>query len=530
MPSKTRVFFLNALSLTITSLLIRAVSVIFNIYVSNTVGSEAMGLFSLIGSVYAFSVTIAMAGINLGTTRLISDALGLGDFVLIKKSMRSALLFCTITGAVASVLLFTFANIISVHLLGDIRAVRSLKILSLTLVPVALSSCLSGYFTAVRRVKLSSFIGILIQLAKIGFTVYLLSFLVKKETEGACIGLVLGGALAELISLLINYILYLIDMRKMELKNDSECKAQSKDITKKLLNITLPVTFSACIRSLLNMLQHTLVPKGIRASGKNWSEALSSYGSLHSMALPLILFPSAFISAFSGLLIPEVSECIIQKNFERLKRTSYRSLSLSLFFSIGIAGIMLFYSQELGLYIYKSRETALYIKILAPLIPVMYIDGATDAILKGSGHQVYSMNVNIIDAFTSCIFAITLIPRLGILGYIISIYATEILNTTLSLYKMFSISKMRPKIIHQVVMPIICIIGATNFSKLILKFLPFSFSDGWSLIINMLITLFIYILLLIVTNTLGNEEKEFIFASLLSESKYREKFKATKKL
>jgi stage V sporulation protein B len=272
------------------------------------------------------------------------------------------------------------------------------------------------------------------------------------------------------------------------------------------------------------MLQHVLIPKGIFKSGKSWAEALSSYGALHGMAMPLILFPSAFITAFAGLLVPEVSECCAQSNTERLRRVSYRALSFSLFFSIGVSGIILCFSRELGLAIYNNEETALYIRMLAPLIPVMYIDGAVDAILKGSGHQVYSMNVNIIDTLTACLFAITLIPKIGIMGYVISIYATEILNTTLSLIKMISVSRIRPRIFHQVFMPIICVIGATNASRLALRFLCAVESSNVRLVAGIIIAIIIYILLLFITRTVTSEEQEFLNASLLSEKQYDLRF------
>ena len=64
MPSKTRIFFLNALSLTLTALIMRGVGVAFNIYISNRAGSEVMGLYSLLGSVYGFSITLATAGFS----------------------------------------------------------------------------------------------------------------------------------------------------------------------------------------------------------------------------------------------------------------------------------------------------------------------------------------------------------------------------------------------------------------------------------------------------------------------------------
>ncbi|MBE6584809.1 MAG: hypothetical protein E7649_07565 [Ruminococcaceae bacterium] len=526
MASRSRRFFLNGVTLTATALVMRLVSVIFNAYISNHAGSEAMGLFSLLGSVYALSITVATAGINLGTTRLVSDALGKGDASLAKRCARRALLCCTVTGAFASVLLFSLSKPIALHALSDSRAIPSLRCLAITLVPIAVCSCLSGYFTAVRRVKVNAAFGIVSQFVKIGATMLLLSSFASTDTETVCVMLVLGGAAAEFFSLIVTFLLYLFDV-KLKLKSDDAGKENNNDqgIIKKLLSITLPVTVSACIRSALSTFQHILIPRGIHKSGQSWSAALSSYGALHGMALPLLLFPSAFIYSFAGILIPEISECCVLGDEARLKRVSYRALTMSLFFSIGISGIMIFFSRELGMLIYNNAETALYIRVLAPLIPVMYIDGTVDAILKGSGHQVYSMNVNIADTLTACVFALTLIPSLGIWGYVISIYATEILNTTLSLIKMLSVSKMKPRVLHQVFMPILCIIGSTQISRLLLFISPFNMSAVLELILNVAFTVALYVALLLLTRTLDKDEFELLNASLMTEKQYEVKIR-----
>ena len=521
MPSRTRTFFLNAISVTASAILMRAIGMLFSAIVAQKAGSEAMGLYSLLGSVYAFSITLATAGINLGTTRIVSDALGIGDEALAKKSASRALLICTLTGGVATVLLISLSSIIGTYILGDVRTVTPLRILALTLVPIAICSCLSGYFTAVRRVKVNAASQVAIQFIRIGATVFFLSLLVNKGTEEACIALVLGGAVSEFLSLIFTYLLYLIDKRKLK---NTKYKVD-KGTTKQLLSITMPVTFSACIRSALSMVQHVLVPRGIKASGRSWESALSSYGALHGMAMPLILFPSAITSAFAGLLIPEVSECCVTGNEERLKRVAYRSLTLSLAFSIGVSGVILFFSEELGMLVYGNAEAATYIRIMAPLIPVMYVDSNVDAILKGSGHQVYSMNVNIADTLTACLFAIFLIPKLGIWGYVISIYATEILNTSLSLIKMSSVSKIKFKVFHQLIMPILCIIGATNISFLFINILHLTSQKVTSLIVGIILTLVLYIALLILTKTVGKDEKEFLYPALMSEKSYNKKFR-----
>ena len=46
----------------------------------------------------------------------------------------------------------------------------------------------------------------------------------------------------------------------------------------------------------------------MKKNGMNSADALASYGILHGMVFPLILFPSAVISSAAGLLIPELAE------------------------------------------------------------------------------------------------------------------------------------------------------------------------------------------------------------------------------
>ncbi len=515
MPSKTRVFFLNGLAVTLTSLIIRGVSVAFNIYVSSVAGAEAMGLFSLITSVYGFFITIACSSINLGTTRLISESIGEGDDKLLHDSLKVCIRHALITGALASLILFSFSGFIGKQLLYDERCTLSLKAVSFSLLPISLTSCLSGYFTAVRRVKVNSFFQIVTQALKIFATAALLSQFLKFGAEYACLCLVLGTVISEAISLVVNIVLYLKDKAKHLPKGGgAEDKGLSDGIVKKICRITFPVTFSACIRSLFNTIQHILIPRGLKLSGSSWAAALSSYGILHSMVLPLILFPSALIYSFASLLVPEIAECRVRGDSARLTRVSRRIITMAMIFAIGTAGVMYILSGEIGEVIYKNSEAALYIKILAPLIPIMYIDGATDAILKGMGKQIYSMNVNIADAALSCVLVFFLVPRLGLYGYIISIYATEILNTTLSLIGMFRATKTKPKILHQLISPLLCIAITSFVSGVILDNINHPFSAVTELCIHIVLIALIYIVTLLITRTIGKEEAEVIRYSL----------------
>ena len=84
-------FIYNALVLISVSLIMRTVAIYFNVYISNKVGAEAMGVHGLICGVYNFGITLATSGINLATTRMVSEALGKGHHNTKNKIMRACL-------------------------------------------------------------------------------------------------------------------------------------------------------------------------------------------------------------------------------------------------------------------------------------------------------------------------------------------------------------------------------------------------------------------------------------------------------
>ena len=513
--SRTGRFFYNSLLMVGVTLLMRAIGVGFNAYVASRAGAQAMGLYSLLSGVHGFAITLACSGIHLGTTRTVADALGKGDRALAAKYARRALAISLFFGILSCLLLFFGAPYAGTHWLGDARTVLPLRILALTLPGVAVCSCLNGYFTAVRRVWKNAAVQLTSQAVRIFGTAAFLSLLLPQGVAYACLALVLGSLITQVFELLFSLVLYWSDKRHLR----SEEKCTQSGVTKTILGITLPVAFSSYARSGLITLQHILIPRGLARSGASWESALASYGVLHSMVLPVVLFPSAFISSFAGLLIPEVAEAKIQGDMERVRRVARRIFGISMMFSVGVAGIMLCFSHGLGLAIYDSLQAGSMIAALSPLIPIMYIDSAVDAVLKGMGQQVYSMNVNIADALTSVILVMILVPKFGVNGYVFTIYFTEILNTTLSLARMIAITKPKLRIAGHVFGPILCIAGATAAVHLLCKQLALQHSV-WVLIGQIALASLLYVGLLLLTRCVSTDEYEMLRAILGKRSSH----------
>ena len=507
MRTRAKEIFWNAMLLTVASLFMRTVGVTFQVVVSGRVGAEAMGLFSILSGVYGFALTLATSGIHLGVTRMSVEAMESGNRARVSGILRRATAYALFFGILSSVLLFSLATPIGLYWLKDARTISSLRLLAITLPLIALSSAWSGYFSAMRRPWKNATIQVFEQAIKIGATMYLLAFHFAKDVESACRILVLGGATAEVFSFLLEWLLYQIDKRKHLGKTFLH---QSGD-GKRLLSITLPIAATTYIRSGLLTLQHILIPEGLRQSGASHAAALVAYGTIQSMALPVILYPAALMYSFSGLLVPELAEAEVHDRRRHIHYMISRVWSLSLLFSLGVAGVLICFSGEIGAALYPNSDAGDYIRILAPLVPIMYLDTATDAMMKGLGEQLHSMKINIADAAISLLLVLLLVPRFGIFGYIITIYISELFNTVCSITHLLMISKTPVRLCKWVYKPLFCIVLSTVAVRFLLEQCTWHpQSAALSIILHILAVILLYILLLRLTRAVEKEDVAWV--------------------
>ncbi|MBR7100992.1 MAG: oligosaccharide flippase family protein [Clostridia bacterium] len=485
--------------LSCASIILRGLSVSFNIYLTAKIGAEGMGLITLIGSIYGLFITFATSGINLAVTRLVSscyseDAIGKADkktYTSLGITVKSGFIYALIFSLTASAVLYVSAPNIGAKILGDRRTVASLKLLSVTLTPIAITSAINGYFNGVRRVYKSVTVQICEQLVKMGLCAVFLALILPKSVESACYIIILSGALSELLSLILSVVLYLTDRQNHVKKEDTSLKIRDiydsdkkKDGFSTVFSLAFPVAVSAYVRAALSTVEHIAIPWGLRKSGIGASSSLASYGILHGMVFPLLFFPSAVLSSFSSLLIPELTSSQSKGNNKSINRIVSSVISLSLLFSIGVSGVLISFSYEIGSFLYGSAEAGEYIRILSPLIPLMYLDGTVDSMLKGLGEQLYSMRVNIADSLLSVILIVTLLPTYGIRGYVAVIFITELFNASLSIIRLLNVTNIDTPLAKWILKPLFSVLFATVVTRFIFNNSILPFSAGRTLLIT----------------------------------------------
>lgn len=425
-------FLVNTVILVLTSLFIRTISMFFDIYIANKVGSQAIGLFGLIMSVYFFAMTIANSGIGLASTRIVAEELAVncqsGAKIAIKKCLSYSLFF----GIVAGLLLFILGPFICQKLLhGKIQA-SVLYIIAISLPFSSMGTSLNGYFIGVKRISKNSFYDIFNTLLKICTTLILLNFFPPTTMEAACFALIIANTISEIVSFFYLYLLYFFDRKKLQ-----DSRMSGTNYLKRVLNISIPVAITSYIRSGLSTIKQLLIPLRLEKYGMSCENALSSYGIINGMVMPLLLFPGLIVNSVSSLLIPEFARYNTKHDFKRMNEVINSTFSLTIIFSCAVIGVYLCFNTELAQYTYKNIQIANYLLLLCPLLLFMYLDHIIDSILKGIDKQVGVMYCNIIDLFISIFLLYTLLPIYGMAGYLLVLCISEIFNFSISLYQLY---------------------------------------------------------------------------------------------
>lgn len=429
---------MNTALLTGSSLAMSAISMAFQVWLAGRIGSAGIGLYQLVLSVAFLCTTFAVSGIRFAATRLVSEELGHERSWSVAAAMRRCFAYSLFFGLSAMAVLFSFAEPIGFLWIGDARTVKSLKLIAFSMPFLSLSSVMSGYFTACGRVWKPTVVHLGEQLITIGFVAYFLAHSPAGDIEKNCAAVMLGNVCGDVISFVCMLLFYLTDRHSVR-----DYSAQKLKLTSRMLKVALPLAVSAYARSALSTLEHLLVPRGLKAAGFSADRALSGYGVIQGMVLPIVSFPACILMALAELIIPELTEAQVRGNDSDISKTVSLLIKKGLGYSSAVALVLFVFADKLGVRIYSSPEAGDYLRLLAPLIPIMYTDMVADGCLKGLGQQLWCMGINLLDALLGVLLVWQVLPVFALKGYICIIYFNECLNFALSIMRLRKVTKIR---------------------------------------------------------------------------------------
>lgn len=454
-------FFKNAALLTLTGLLLRGLGMVFRIYISAKIGEEGMGLYQLISSVYFMFITVAQSGVAVVITRLCAKKFALSDNACAYKILKNGVAIAFTTGTVSCVLMFASADPVSRFFLADMRCVNALRVLAFSLPFIAVCNVISAYFMAKKNVINGCTAQILEQLVRMAVVACAAAYFADRGVGIMLAAVFFANTLSEAVSCTFLSLCVLLKKRPVT----RNCRA-SKGV---IIRSAVPIAASRYLASVLHTVENMMVPSAVALFTHSRTDALSAFGALKGMAIPLIFFPSSFLSALSSLLVPEITEAHARGDKGRMKAVIDRTCTLTIFLSVMISGVFVLFHDSLGTLIYNSSQVSGMLLMLAPIIPFMYLDSICDGLLKGLGLQKTVFYHNCVDSGLRIILVALIVPRFGINGFIGVMAFSNILISMLNLRLLLKTADVTLGFFSRVTFPVMCAALSAIITKILFK-------------------------------------------------------------
>ena len=364
---------------------------------------------------------------------LTAEELGKGRQQNVTWVLSGSLLYSVCISGAVGLGLVVFAPWVAENWIGEPETLRALRLYGAFVPMFCLCGVMTGYFTAANRIGTLAAVEVGEQLVSMGITMGMLRFRAGESPGRAAVCVVLGSCVGICLSLGC-----LVWLRVRE----HPAMGKRIPVARRLGQTALPLAVADDLKTGINTVENLMVPKRL-ALCTLVENPLASFGVVSGMVFPVMMFPSCILFALAELLIPELARCAAAGSRKRIRYLAKRSLKVALLYGLIFSGLEWLLAESLCLGLYDNREAGRGLRLYALLIPMLYCDLITDAMLKGLGQQKISVRYNILTSAMDVLGLYLLLPGYGMPGYFISFLVTHLINFLLSLSRLMKVTGIR---------------------------------------------------------------------------------------
>ncbi|MEY8426936.1 polysaccharide biosynthesis protein [Lachnospiraceae bacterium 46-15] len=429
--NQKRVILQGAFVLTIVGFVSRIIGFFYRIFLSHAIGAEGVGIYQLIFPVYTMAFSLTAAGIQTAISKNVSEKMALDDKKGARNTFFAGLILTTCGTLLVSLFLYREAGWISAAFLKETRCEPLIRMLAFALPSAGIHSCVGGYYFGMKKTHVPAISQLVEQAARVSVSYLVYVIFLEKGIRPTPVLAVIGLIFEELASALFSLTAAALHFGKTRIS--SLTSKPSLPFTG-ILKISLPLTANRVLINLLQSMEAICIPLRLQLAGLSVSSALSIYGVLTGMALPLVLFPSAITNSISVMLLPTVSEAQAAGSQRQISRTLENTIQYCLILGILCTGIFLCFGESMGRVLFASSLAGKFILILAWICPFLYLGTTLTSILNGMGKAVTTFWQNTVSLLIRILFVWFAIPRFGVAGYLWGILVSQLLSAALALF------------------------------------------------------------------------------------------------
>lgn len=449
------VFFKNTSILIISNIISGILTFIFSIILSREIGSRGMGLYQLVMPLYSILIFVTSGGISITMSRIAAEKKTEGNIRELYRTVKVICLLEVVWSIFIVGLIAAAVNFISVNLLGDSRTYYSILAFCPALIMISLSSTFRGTYYGVQKVFAPAIIDIAEKIVKILVMFPLVTLTKHMSLELASAAAVLSLSAGEVMSFILFFISFRFYLKNYPPRGISDNNLQ---LVFNVMRMAFPISIESIATAVFGTITAVLIPKRLQAAGMNYEEALSLLGKLQGMVMNIALFPMIITSAFNVLLIPSIVESLAQRKIRILNHRINSAVGLALITSFLAAAVIFPDPVKISNYFYKDETVGRILGFISPVLPIIYVEYNSYAIINGLGEQtkllVNSIIIQTIDIILLYIFVG--IPKFNIYGYTVSVSLSAAIGILLNYNLIIKITGFKVEWARVVIIPVLC--------------------------------------------------------------------------
>lgn len=427
--------------LTVTGFISRIIGFFYRIYLSRLFGEEGMGIYQLLGPVLALSFSLTAAGIQTAISKYVAGETSTGNYRHSLRVLITGLTLSVMLSFLCMAVIIEFSEWIATAFLLEPRTASMLRIVALSLPLGAVHACINGYFYGIKKATVPAAAQLIEQLCRVG-SVFIITTISTRQgavptINVAVLGLVIGEGISMIFTIIAAYkrFTYLSINSTIDKLPGNHISQHTKDLLKEsslrtvlksLLSLAIPLSLNRVVINFLQSIEAIYIPNKLLSYGYDTKTALSVYGVLTGMAMPLIMFPGALTNSVSVLLLPLVAEADATGNELLIKKAINKTIRYSALLGVACMLIFLISGKPVGIFIFNSPLAGHFIITLSFLCPFLYLSSTLSSIINGLGKPTVVFIINIISLLIRLAFVFFTIPLVGISGYLWGLLVSQI--------------------------------------------------------------------------------------------------------
>lgn len=327
-------------------------------------------------------------------------------------------------------ILIIISPLISKYLLNNTTLYYPVMAISLTLPFICISNIIKGYFFGKERMFPYIMSNIIEQIVRLILTITLIPKLMTINLTIAIVGVVLINIVSELSSTItmMLFIPKVIDLKVEDFK-------YNKGIFREILNVSIPTTGSRLIGSITYFLEPIILTFVLLQVGYTNDFITNQYGIINGYVYPILLLPSFFTMAISNALLPVVSNNYNNNRKSYAKNKLKQAIIISLLVGVPATIILMIFPEFFLKLIYNTTLGSNYIRIVAPVFILHYIQAPLTIALQAMGKSRIAMKGTLYGSIIRTILLFTTsYLKIGIWGLIIATTSNIVYITLQHLY------------------------------------------------------------------------------------------------